>query len=160
MFELKMKAEREHLRPEKSDKPQSFKVKFDENLGTSAPLKILIAEDNEINQRLLQINLNKMGYNPIIVSNGQEAIDQIKVQEFDIIFMDIQMPIMDGLAATKEIIRMYGSSKPIIVAITANAMGTDKESYITAGMDDYISKPYTTGEIESCLKNWYAHLNS
>ena len=159
-FELKMKAEKEHLQPKKSEKKPSSKVKFDANLGNSAPLKILIAEDNEINQRLLQINLNKMGYNPIIVSNGQEAIDQIKVQEFDIVFMDIQMPIMDGLAATKEIIRMYGTNKPIIVAVTANAMGTDKESYITAGMDDYISKPYTTSEIETCLKNWYAHLNA
>ena len=162
-FELKIKAEKEHLRPDrtkKSEKQPSSKVKFDANLGNAAPLKILIAEDNEINQRLLQINLNKMGYNPIIVSNGQEALDQIKIQEFDIIFMDIQMPIMDGLAATKEIIRMYGTNKPIIVAVTANAMGTDKESYITAGMDDYISKPYTTSEIETCLKNWYAHLNA
>lgn len=157
-FDLKVKSEREFKKPIIS----SFgaKVKFDKELGMTCPLKILIAEDNEINQKLLKINLNKMGYNPVIVSNGQEALDQLKIQEFDVIFMDVQMPVLDGVSATKEIVRMYGNTKPVIIAVTANAMGTDKQSYIEAGMDDYISKPFTTKEIESCLRNWYVHINN
>ena len=101
-----------------------------------------------------------MGYNPTIVKNGQEALDQLLVQPFDIVFMDVQMPVMDGVTATKEIIRKMGSNKPVIVAVTANAMGTDKQSYIEAGMDDYVSKPYTTSELESCLRTWYIQLNN
>jgi len=157
-FDLKIKAEKDNKMPIPSS--GTTKVKFDKELGVTCPLKILIAEDNEINQKLLQINLNKMGYNPMIVSNGQEALDQIKIQQFDIIFMDVQMPVLDGVSATKEIVRMYGKNKPVIIAVTANAMGTDKQSYIQAGMDDYISKPFTTSEIESCLRNWYVHINS
>ncbi|MFT4755168.1 MAG: signal transduction histidine kinase [Salibacteraceae bacterium] len=157
-FELRVKSVREANKTIISH--AGAKVKFDKELGLSCPLKILIAEDNEINQKLLKINLNKMGYNPVIVSNGQEALDQLKIQEFDVIFMDVQMPVLDGVSATKEIVRMYGNAKPIIVAVTANAMGTDKQSYIEAGMDDYISKPFTTKEIESCLRNWYNHINS
>ena len=157
-FDIKIKAEKDGKRVVTSS--DNTKVKFDKELGITCPLRILIAEDNEINQKLLKINLNKMGYNPIIVSNGQEALDQIKIQDFDIVFMDVQMPILDGVSATKEIVRMYGSNKPVIVAVTANAMGTDKQSYIEAGMDDYISKPFTTKEIESCLRNWHAHLNA
>jgi signal transduction histidine kinase/ActR/RegA family two-component response regulator len=157
-FELKVKSEKEFKKP--VDSNTGGKVKFDKELGVTCPLKILIAEDNEINQKLLKINLNKMGYNPFIVSNGQEALDQLKIQEFDIIFMDVQMPVLDGVSATKEIVRMYGNTKPVIIAVTANAMGTDKQSYIEAGMDDYISKPFTTKEIESCLRNWYVHINN
>jgi signal transduction histidine kinase/CheY-like chemotaxis protein len=157
-FDIKIKAEKDGRKLVPSG--DNTKVKFDKELGITCPLRILIAEDNEINQKLLKINLNKMGYNPIIVSNGQEALDQIKIQDFDIVFMDVQMPILDGVSATKEIVRMYGSNKPVIVAVTANAMGTDKQSYIDAGMDDYISKPFTTKEIESCLRNWHAHLNA
>lgn len=157
-FELKAKSEKKMKLPISSS--TNAKVKFDKELGLTCPLKILIAEDNEINQKLLKINLNKMGYNPVIVSNGQEALDQLKIQEFDVIFMDVQMPVMDGVTATKEIVRMYGNTKPIIIAVTANAMGTDKQSYIAAGMDDYISKPFTTQEIESCLRTWYVHLHN
>lgn len=157
-FELKVKSEKEFKKPVISS--SGVKVKFDKELGITCPLKILVAEDNEINQKLIRINLNKMGYNPVIVANGQEALDQLKIQEFDIIFMDVQMPVMDGVTATKEIVRMYGNTKPVIIAVTANAMGTDKQSYIDAGMDDYISKPFTTKEIESCLRNWYIHLNN
>jgi signal transduction histidine kinase/CheY-like chemotaxis protein len=157
-FHLKIKAEKDSKIPIPSN--GNTKVRFDKELGITCPLKILIAEDNEINQKLLQINLNKMGYNPMIVSNGQEALDQIKIQQFDIVFMDVQMPVLDGVAATKEIVRMYGKNKPIIIAVTANAMGTDKQSYIQAGMDDYISKPFTTSEIENCLRNWYVHIYS
>ena len=157
-FELKVKSEKKFKQPITST--AGAKVKFDKELGITCPLKILIAEDNEINQKLLKINLNKMGYNPVIVSNGQEALDELKVQDFDIIFMDVQMPVLDGVSATKEIVRRYGNTKPVIIAVTANAMGTDKQSYIEAGMDDYISKPFTTKEIESCLRNWYAHINN
>jgi signal transduction histidine kinase/CheY-like chemotaxis protein len=157
-FDLKVKSDKKSS--QKKILTTQTKVKFDKELGITCPLRILVAEDNEINQKLIQINLNKMGYNPIIVSNGQEALDQIKIQDFDIVFMDVQMPVMDGVSATKEIVRRYGKEKPVIIAVTANAMGTDKQSYIQAGMDDYISKPFTTKEIDSCLRNWYTRLNN
>ena len=67
---------------------------------------------------------------------------------------------MDGVTATKELVRKYGKEKPVIIAVTANAMGTDKQSYIQAGMDDYISKPFTTKEIDICLRNWYIRIHS
>ena len=158
-FDLNLKSKNES-KSDSSKIESKTQVRFDKELGLNFPLRILVAEDNEINQKLIQIYLNKMGYNPTIVSNGQEAIDQIKKQTFDLIFMDVQMPIMDGVTATKEIVRMYGKNKPIIIAVTANAMGTDKQSYIQAGMDDYISKPFTTKEIEVCLRTWFVHLNS
>ncbi len=157
-FDLSLKSKKSDGKPLVSQSSKS-KVKFDKELGTNFPLRILVAEDNEINQKLIQINLNKMGYNPTIVNNGQEALDQIKQNKFDLIFMDVQMPVMDGVTATKEIVRKYGNAKPIIIAVTANAMGNDKQSYITAGMDDYISKPFTAKEIEACLRNWYVHIN-
>jgi signal transduction histidine kinase len=156
-FDLKLKVD-----PEKKPKPENGgknQVKFDKELGLTYPLRILVAEDNEINQKLIKINLNKMGYNPIIVTNGQEALDQLNKQSFDIILMDVQMPIMDGVSATKEIVRKYGDKKPVIVAVTANAMGSDKQSYIQAGMDDYISKPYSPAEIETCLRTWYVYIH-
>tara|TARA_R110002050_G_scaffold204327_1_gene339638 strand:+ start:128050 stop:130695 length:2646 start_codon:yes stop_codon:yes gene_type:complete len=157
-FDIKVKSDKNFKKV--IQPPKTSKVKFDKELGITCPLRILVAEDNEINQKLIQINLNKMGYNPVIVSNGQEALDQIKIQEFDVVFMDVQMPVMDGVTATKELVRKYGKEKPVIIAVTANAMGTDKQSYIQAGMDDYISKPFTTKEIDICLRNWYIRIHS
>lgn len=160
-FILELKAEepiKRETKPEITDEP---KVLFDKNMGVEYPLSILIAEDNLVNQKLLQMNLNKMGYAPTVVSNGQEVLDRLETNSFDLIFMDIQMPVMDGLTATKEIIRKYTfKERPVIVAVTADAMGNSKVAYITQGMDDYISKPFLPEQIESCLKHWYEHIYS
>jgi signal transduction histidine kinase/tetratricopeptide (TPR) repeat protein/ActR/RegA family two-component response regulator len=160
-FILDLKAEEPIKQEAKAEKAEEPKVLFDKEMGVKFPMSILIAEDNLVNQKLLQMNLNKMGYAPTVVSNGQEALDRLETNSFDLIFMDIQMPVMDGLTATKEIIRKYTyKERPVIVAVTADAMGNSKVAYITQGMDDYISKPFLPEQIESCLKYWHEHTYS
>ncbi|HTL08050.1 MAG TPA: two-component regulator propeller domain-containing protein [Chitinophagaceae bacterium] len=123
------------------------------NLSELFPLRILIAEDNPINQQLALIVLNKMGYEPEIAENGQDAVEKLEKNGYDIILMDVQMPEMDGLEATRNI-RSNASRQPIIIAMTANAMQDDRENCLGAGMDDYISKPFKPHEIAVMIKKW------
>jgi signal transduction histidine kinase/ligand-binding sensor domain-containing protein/CheY-like chemotaxis protein len=117
----------------------------------SHALKVLIAEDNLVNQKLAERVLSKLGYSPIIVQNGQEAVDAVRSGGFDLVFMDVQMPVLDGLEATKQI-RALPGDQPIIVAMTANAMQGDSDICIAAGMDDYISKPIKIEELVMLLR--------
>ncbi|SFL67439.1 PAS domain S-box-containing protein [Paenibacillus sp. 1_12] len=106
-------------------------------------LKILVAEDHEINQLVLRKMLEKMGHTITIVENGKEAVNAVTFEAFDLIFMDVQMPLMNGLEATKAIKgSLLNGDCPVIIAVTANALTGDREKCIEAGMDDYISKPY------------------
>ncbi len=111
-----------------------------EDFAKAFPLKILLAEDNLINQKLATRVLNKLGYEIEIAGNGQEAVDMLESKSFDVVLMDVLMPEMDGLEATRHI-RKNSEMQPIIVAMTANAMPEDREECIKAGMNDYISKP-------------------
>ncbi len=120
-------------------------------LALELPAKILIAEDNPINQKLIEHILKKMGYTPDMVGNGLEALQSVQRQKYDIVFMDIQMPEMDGLQATEKIIKALKSQRPVIVAMTANAMKEDREICLNAGMDEYISKPINYEEIEKVI---------
>ena len=104
------------------------------------PLNILIAEDNLTNQLLIKKILERLGYTADLVTDGKQVIERLKVQDYDVILMDVQMPEMDGLEATR-IIRSELSSQPQIIGMTANAMVEDKEDCFKAGMDHYISKP-------------------
>lgn len=115
-------------------------VLLNEKFADIYPLQILIAEDNLINQKLAVRILTKLGYTPLVASNGLEALRMTSEGNFNLIFMDIQMPEMDGLEATRAI-RMLDIRQPAIVAMTANAMLEDKEMCFAAGMDDYLSKP-------------------
>jgi len=124
-----------------------------DNLSEKYPLRILIAEDNPINQQLALIVLNKMGYEPEIAENGQDAVDKVEKNGYDIILMDVQMPEMDGLEATRNI-RSSQSKQPIIIAMTANAMQDDRDNCLHAGMDDYISKPFKPQEIAVMIIKW------
>jgi signal transduction histidine kinase/CheY-like chemotaxis protein/ligand-binding sensor domain-containing protein len=114
-------------------------------------LKVLIAEDNLVNQKLAERVLSKLGYSPVIVQNGQDAVDAVRSGGFDLVFMDVQMPVLDGLEATKQI-RALPGDQPIIVAMTANAMQGDSDICIAAGMDDYISKPIKVEELVVLLR--------
>ncbi|MCP5094626.1 MAG: response regulator [Chloroflexi bacterium] len=115
---------------------------FNADMGKEHPLRILLAEDNIINQKVTQRILARMGYRADIAANGLEVIDAVQHQPYDVILMDIQMPEMDGLTATKQIRRMLASAQqPHIIALTANALKGDREAYLAAGMNDYISKP-------------------
>ncbi|WP_417593220.1 response regulator [Owenweeksia hongkongensis] len=120
-------------------------------LASKHPLTILLAEDNMVNQKLAVLTLEKMGYNMDVVANGFEVLEAIERQSYDLIFMDVQMPEMDGIEATHEILRIYGHNRPSIVAMTANAMEGDRERFLEEGMDDYISKPINIDSIKNIL---------
>jgi signal transduction histidine kinase/CheY-like chemotaxis protein len=117
------------------------------------PLKILIAEDNRVNQKLAMRVLTKLGYNPDIAEDGKEVLEEVSQLNYDLILMDVQMPEMDGLEATR-MIRLCLSVQPVIVAMTANTMQGDREDCLRAGMDDYISKPVHINELVIILEKW------
>lgn len=117
-------------------------------------LKVLVAEDNLINQKVAMINLKKLGHEVEIAINGQMALDMYKTGSYDVILMDIQMPIMDGIEATiaiREYEKEKGIKKIRIVAITANAMNEDKDKCFEIGMNGYITKPIQTEELIKAL---------
>lgn len=118
------------------------------------PLKILVAEDNAINQKLILKLFEMLGYNIQIAANGFEVIDALNRMEIDVVFMDIQMPEMDGFEATHQIIAQWADQRPLIVAMTANALKSDREKYLAAGMDDYISKPLTINQVKAGIEKW------
>jgi PAS domain S-box-containing protein len=118
------------------------------------PLNILVAEDNTINQKLILKLFEMLGYNIHIAANGYEVLEALNRTKIDIIFMDIQMPEMDGLEATRQIISLCGHNKPLIVAMTANALKNDREICLAVGMDDYISKPLTINQVKIGLEKW------
>ncbi len=124
---------------------------FDAEMASRHPLRILIAEDNAVNQKLAIRMLEQMGYRADLASNGLEAIESITRQPYDVILMDVQMPEMDGLDATRKIRAMQTVVQPRIVAMTANAMQGDRELCLAAGMDDYISKPIRANELVESL---------
>lgn len=113
---------------------------FSVSFAKKFPLRILIAEDHEVNQVLISMIMEKLGYNVIMVNNGEEAVEKVIDQPFDLVLMDSQMPVMDGLTATKTI-RELDIQQPAIVALTANATHEDREQCKAVGMDDYLSKP-------------------
>jgi signal transduction histidine kinase/ligand-binding sensor domain-containing protein/CheY-like chemotaxis protein len=115
------------------------------------PLDILVAEDNAINQKLIDRVLGKLGYKPDLAENGVEVLEKAKKKYYDVILMDIQMPQMDGLEATGRL-RSEPGKQPFIVAMTANAMAEDREICIKAGMDDYLSKPMRSEDLMDVLK--------
>lgn len=131
--------------------------KLDINFAEQFPLRILITEDNPVNQKLAERVLTKLGYTPDKALNGQEALSSLDTKNYDIIFMDVQMPVMDGLEATRRI-RLRKENQPVIIAMTANAMQGDREICIHAGMDDYISKPIKLEGLVDMLEKWSIHL--
>ncbi len=116
-------------------------------LADEMPLRILLAEDNLVNQRVASLILNGLGYQVSVAANGQEALDAVvqaigEDQPIDVVLMDVQMPVLDGLAASRELCSQYPSPvRPWILAMTANALEGDREICLAAGMDDYVSKP-------------------
>ena len=129
------------------------------NLAGKYPLGILLAEDNPINQQLALIILTKMGYNPTIAVNGKEVLKHLQRAPYDLILMDIQMPEMDGLEATR-IIRAATGHQPVIIAMTANATRKDREECLAEGMNDYLSKPVDLDELTYMLKKWGHLINT
>jgi CheY-like chemotaxis protein len=127
------------------------KAMIDTEMARNHPLRLLLAEDNAVNQKLALRLLQQMGYRADVASNGLEAVESLERQTYDVVLMDVQMPEMDGLDATRAIRKLKVPRQPRIVAMTANAMQGDREMCIAAGMDDYISKPIRVAELSEAL---------
>ncbi|MES1161415.1 MAG: response regulator, partial [Bacteroidota bacterium] len=127
--------------------------RLQKEFAKSFPLRVLIAEDNLINQQLIRQILANLGYEADSVENGELAVAAVGKKPYDLILMDVQMPEMDGLEATR-LIRRGLARQPAIVALTANAMQGDREECLQAGMDDYISKPVRLQELMQLLEKW------
>lgn len=115
-------------------------------------LRILVAEDNLVNQKMILLLLQKLGHHPVVVSNGVEAVHAVQSGHFDLVFMDVQMPEMDGLTATRHIREGRPDAQPKIVAMTAGALTVDRDVCLQAGMDDFITKPIERDALRECLK--------
>jgi signal transduction histidine kinase/CheY-like chemotaxis protein/putative methionine-R-sulfoxide reductase with GAF domain len=138
--------------PTPRSKAPAAKPSVDATLATRHPLRILLAEDNVVNQKLAMRLLQQMGYRADLASNGIEAIESIGRQTYDVVLMDVQMPEMDGLEATRRITQRWAAGeRPRIVAMTANAMQGDREECLAAGMDDYVVKPIRVDKLVEAL---------
>ncbi|HXX10251.1 MAG TPA: GAF domain-containing protein [Burkholderiales bacterium] len=131
---------------------KAAKPRTDPEMAVRHPLRILLAEDNVVNQKLALRILTQMGYRADLASNGVEAVESLVRQTYDVVLMDVQMPEMDGLEASRRINAQWPATKrPRIVAMTANAMQGDREMCLAAGMDDYITKPIRVDQLVEAL---------
>jgi PAS domain S-box-containing protein len=129
------------------------RTELDAGMAARHPLRILLAEDNVVNQKVALRILAQMGYRADVAANGLEAIEAVERQTYDLVLMDVQMPELDGFEASREINRRWpGERRPRIVAMTANAMQGDRELCVAAGMDDYVAKPIRVEELVSALE--------
>ncbi len=128
---------------------------LDQTLAMQMPLRILLADDNPINLKVGQSYLQKMGYRPELASNGKEVLTALENHPFEVVILDVQMPVMDGYETAREIRKRFSDEKrPKLIAITGNAMEGDREKCLEAGMDDYITKPVRPRELEAVLRRW------
>jgi PAS domain S-box-containing protein len=133
--------------------PRPAAPAFDQQLGERVPLRILLAEDNLLNQKLALKILERMGYQADVASTGPEVLEAVQRQTYDVVLMDVQMPEMDGLEATRQIRQRWPNpAGPRIIAMTANAMQGDREMCLAAGMDDYVSKPIQVTDLQAALE--------
>ncbi|MEI8341830.1 MAG: response regulator, partial [Verrucomicrobiota bacterium] len=127
-------------------------------LGEKLPLRILLAEDQPVNQKIADLMLKKLGYTADIVANGREAIEAVRTKNYDLVLMDLHMPEADGFEATREIRGMEaadpGRTRLHIIALTADAMAGDREKCLESGMDDYITKPLRPKALRSALQQF------
>lgn len=140
--------------PIKRHSPAAQAISVDSKLAETIPLRILLAEDHLVNQKVVLLMLERMGYRADVAANGVEVLQALHRQPYDVVLMDVQMPEMDGLEASRRICQDWQvPARPRIIAMTANAMQGDREECLAAGMDDYISKPIQMKELETSLRN-------
>ncbi|NEP44300.1 MAG: response regulator, partial [Okeania sp. SIO2H7] len=143
------------LRESIVDSTQKSKIQSNSKLAEKLPLKILLAEDNLVNQKVAINILKNLGYRVDVAANGLEVLVALRRQSYDVVLMDVQMPEMDGLTATRQICTEWEKEKrPRIIAMTANAMQGDRENCLAAGMDDYISKPVRLEALTTVLSKY------
>jgi CheY-like chemotaxis protein/HPt (histidine-containing phosphotransfer) domain-containing protein len=130
-----------------------------ERLAEQVPLRILVAEDNDVNQQLVLLVLQKLGYRAEVTANGLEALQALEREPYDVVLMDVQMPTMDGLEATRRIHQRWPEGRrPHIIAATASALPEEREACLAAGMDDYLSKPIRVEELAAALRRCQPHV--
>ncbi|MEM8901856.1 MAG: response regulator, partial [Bacteroidota bacterium] len=128
---------------------------IDASFAEKNPLSILVAEDNRVNQKYIQKVFSRLGYEITIVDNGKKVLDQVEENYYDLIFMDLNMPVMDGITSTVKVRANQDiKHQPIIIAMTANAFSDDKERCMEAGMNDYLSKPAKISDITELTEKW------
>ena len=128
--------------------------------GEFFPLRILLAEDNRVNQKFALLMLRKFGYQADVAINGVQVLQALHHQPYDVVLMDIEMPEMDGLTATRHICQTWSAGdRPRIIALTAYALQEDREKCLAAGMDDYVTKPICWSELIKALQK-VAHIKS
>ncbi|HIK13461.1 MAG TPA: response regulator [Oscillatoriaceae cyanobacterium M33_DOE_052] len=136
-------------------KEQPNRVSIKKNLGSIYQMRILLAEDNLVNQKVALKLLDRMGYRADVANNGLEVLAALRRQNYDIVFMDVQMPEMSGLEATRQICQEWSQEqRPRIIAMTAGALEGDRDKCLAAGMDDFISKPVKIETLEAALVRW------
>jgi PAS domain S-box-containing protein len=130
-----------------------------EQLAQRVPLRILVAEDNAVNQQVALLLLKRLGYRADVAADGLEALQALEREPYDVVLMDVQMPTMDGLEATRRIHQRWPEGqRPHVIAATANAMREEREACLAAGMDDYLSKPIRMEELAAALSRCRPHL--
>ncbi len=119
-----------------------------------AGLRILVAEDNAVNRRVIATMLEKLGYQATLVEDGAQAVQACGTEKFEVVFMDLQMPVLDGVSATRQIRSSPLAVQPWVIALTANAFREDRETSLAAGMDDFLSKPVRQIDVETALRRY------
>ncbi len=138
--------------PQKEQRPEQPRKSFDADLAHRLPLRILLVDDNAANQKVARRMLGKFGYSVDIAGSGADALTALNEKPYDLVFMDVEMPEMDGLETTREIRTRGGLQvQPRIVAMTAYATQADRDRCLAAGLDDYVSKPVRPSELEAAL---------
>jgi CheY-like chemotaxis protein/HPt (histidine-containing phosphotransfer) domain-containing protein len=128
---------------------------LDSDFARRMPLRVLLADDNPINQKVGVSVLHKLGYRADVANNGLEVMKALEQKNYDVLFLDVQMPEMDGLECARQITQRWTRDRrPVIVAMTGNALMGDREKCLAAGMDDYISKPVRIADLQTTLERW------
>jgi PAS domain S-box-containing protein len=126
-----------------------------EELGKDFPLRILIAEDNDLNLQLMGMMFKQLGYGFEVAKTGKEAVEKVITQDFDLVFMDVQMPVMNGLEATEQIRKLPQGKQLILIGLSANAFEDDQNKAFEVGMDDYLTKPLRLAILADKLEQYY-----
>lgn len=148
------------LKPTPTDKSNVTSTEIKTiKLGVSVPLDILVVDDNKVNLMMMEVILKNLGYKVDFANNGKEAVDQVMTKSYHLVFMDLQMPEMDGIEATKEIKKQLNDLAPAIVALTANAFPEDKQACLDAGMIDFLPKPVTMDTIKGLIIKYFASVD-
>jgi PAS domain S-box-containing protein len=154
-FSVLAKAVERPLLREEQEVPTGILQK---DMATAYPMRILLAEDNELNLQLMGLMFQELGYGFSVAKNGQEAVDKVAAESFDLVFMDVQMPVLNGLEATEQIRQLPNGADLLIIGLSANAFEDDQNKALEVGMNDYLTKPIRLAGLAAKLEQYYRKL--